>query len=136
VASASWRRRCGNTRGHRVFLSSPDRSDYMNRMSDTNFKGIAASRLHYEISAWISITSRDGECQYKGTYSIITIRRCMAFAVRVSKNDGMKQRGDNSAGYIRHRSQQVSISSTHGQALKAPFFHAYNAKLSPERNKL
>ena len=59
----------------------------------------------------------------------------MTFAVRVPKNDGVKQRDDNSAGYIRHRSRQVSTSSTHEQALKAPFSHAYSAKLSLERNK-
>jgi len=60
----------------------------------------------------------------------------MAFAVRVHEGKEMKQRGDNSARYIRHRSWQVCISSTHEQALKAPFCDAHSAKLLLEQNKL
>ena len=43
--------------------------------------------------------------------------------------------GDNSAEYIRHRSWQVRISSTHEQALKAPFCDAHSAKSLLEQPK-
>lgn len=92
MTSAAWRRRCRNTRAHRVFLSSPDRSDYMNRESDPNFKGIAASRQHYEISACISITSRDVNARTKAlTQPSLCV---VVWSGRFPKDDGMKQRGE------------------------------------------
>ena len=60
---------------------------------------------------------------------------CCSSVMRVSTNDNMKQRGDHSTEYTRHRSERVFTSSMHEWALKTPFCYTPCAKSWLEQNK-